>query len=230
MKTSTSDIQWPCNLSQALKDELLLSAITVHGLSDRNQFKRSSVDGVFYIVQGIMSISFASENTNTMNATLLSANTWAGGGVIYNSLSLNATIDEILPCTILYFPKEKIDRLASTNDEVFRWLYHCTLDLQKNWLQSQLCSLYDRESRIVFSLLDLAKRLPAVQGSLIKIDISQKQLSQITGISRPRLNEVLKSLEAANEISLERGSIHLIDIPSLNKKTEKLKHAFQTIS
>jgi DNA-binding GntR family transcriptional regulator len=64
----------------------------------------------------------------------------------------------------------------------------------------------------------------------LKIDISQKQLSQITGISRPRLNEVLKQLEAVGEISLERGSIHLIDIPALSLRTHKLDNAFKNLA
>ena len=147
-----------------------------------------------------------------------------------SGLLLKATIDEIYPTIIICFPKEKIDRLAATNDEVYKWLYHCTLDVQKCWLQAQLCSLYDRECRIVFSLLDISKRLPSVKGSLLKIDISQKQLSQITGISRPRLNEVLKQLEAVGEISLERGSIHLIDIPALSLRTHKLDNAFKSLA
>ncbi len=200
------------------------------GLSEYSQYSRTNEGGVYYVSQGILSISFTSENTNSMNATLISSNTWMGGGIMNSGLLLKATIDEIYPTIIICFPKEKIDRLAATNDEVYKWLYHCTLDVQKCWLQAQLCSLYDRECRIVFSLLDISKRLPSVKGSLLKIDISQKQLSQITGISRPRLNEVLKQLETVGEISLERGSIHLIDIPALSLRTHKLDNAFKNLA
>lgn len=229
MKHFPLQIDWPCSLSDSLKQELLSSATIMSGLSEYSQYSRANEGGVYYVSQGIISVSFTSENTNSMNATLISGNTWMGGGILNSNLLLKATVDEIYPTIIICFPKEKIDRLAATSDEVYKWLYHCTLDVQKCWLKSQLCSLYDRECRIVFSLLDISRRLPSVKGSLVKIDISQKQLSQITGISRPRLNEVLKHLESVGEISLERGSIHLLDIPALAERTHKLDNAYKSL-
>ncbi|MBW3698098.1 Crp/Fnr family transcriptional regulator [Vibrio sp. T187] len=222
MKTHSFNIQWPCELSDFLKQKLLECAIEFHGIPDRALSARVTQGGVFYITKGIMSVSFSAENTNSMNASLLGSGTWFGGSIMSASMSFNATVDELLPVSFIYFPKDKIDKLALSNNEVYKWLYFSVLEVQQDWLKSQLCSLYDRESRIVFSLLQIAKRLPSVQGSLVKIDISQKQLSQITGISRPRLNEVLKELEAQKELSLERGSIHILDIPALSQRISHL--------
>lgn len=222
MKRFSYDIEWPCELSAEIKALLLECAIEVNGVPKRNPNSRAQQGGVFYVTQGIMSVTFSADKTNTMNAGLVGSGMWFGGTVMSSDISFNATLDEILPISFLYFPKEKVDKLAQANHEVYKWLYYSTVEVQKDWIQAQICSLYDRESRVVFSLLQIAQRLPSVQGSLIKIDISQKQLSQITGISRPRLNEVLKALEAQGEVSLERGSIHLLELNALQQRVAKL--------
>lgn len=220
MKNLTSDILWPCELSHELKQSLLESATVLSGLPDRAS---SRMGGVFYIVHGLLSVSFSSENTNTMNANLIGKESWLGASMMTSGIPRNAVVDELLPLSLVYFPKDKIDKLAQTNFEVYKWLYFSSLETQNDWLQAQICSLYDKQSRVIFSLLEISRHLPSVQGSLIKIDISQRQLSQISGISRPRLNEVLKYLEQQGEIGLERGSIHLLEPESLSRRLKNIK-------
>ncbi|MGF1754880.1 Crp/Fnr family transcriptional regulator [Vibrio makurazakiensis] len=220
MKNLPFDIQWPCEISDELKQKLLDTAIVLNALPDRTHNK---VGGVFYIAQGMLSVSFSSENTNTMNANLIGKNSWMGASMMSSDISHSAVVDELLPLSLVYFPKDKIDKLAQSDFEVYKWLYFSSLETQKDWLQAQICSLYDKQSRVIFSLLEISRHLPSVQGSIIKIDISQRQLSQISGISRPRLNEVLKYLEQQGEIGLERGSIHLLEPDSLNLRLKSIK-------
>lgn len=178
--------------------------------------------GVTYLKKGIIAITFGNENTNTMNSGIYGEGSWLGSSMINQSVHLHASIEELEPVEVIYFPKERIDALAATDPFVYKWLYHCSVKAQQQWLFAQITSLHDRQTRVVFTLLEIARLMKTVKGSFIKVSASQKQLSAITGISRPRLNEVLKMLESSGEISIERGSIHLIEPSKLQHRLSVL--------
>ncbi|WP_052772078.1 Crp/Fnr family transcriptional regulator [Vibrio mexicanus] len=142
--------------------------------------------------------------------------------MIGQSVRYKATIEELEPIEMLIFPQAKIEELAKINPEIYKWLYHSTHKTQQAWIRAQISTLYDKETRIVSSLLEIAKYIPNIKGSFQKIHASQRQLSLITGISRPRLNETLKELEVSKEISLERGVIHLLKPDALRKRMERV--------
>ncbi|RJX67133.1 Crp/Fnr family transcriptional regulator [Vibrio sinensis] len=189
-------------------------AIRINPLQDSSNSKKKAVS-VMYIKKGIACIAFGCDSANTMNSGIFGEGSWLGSLMIHQPLSIHATIEELEPVEAICFPKDKIDILAKQDPMIYKWLYHATVKTQQQWLLAQVTSLHDRHTRVVFSLLEIARLTKQVQGSYTKVNASQKQLSTITGISRPRLNETLKMLELCNEISIERGSIHLIDIEKL---------------
>lgn len=217
MDTLQENIIWPCELPSETKEAIVLSAIRVNQFGTSLPSSRQT-SGVTYINKGIASISFGSEQTNTMNAGVYGKGSWLGGSIINQSFKLHATIEEIEPVEAIFFPKDRIDQLAEKDTNIYKWLYHSSLDTQQQWLLAQVVSLHDRETRVVFALLQIARYTSQIKGSLTAVNASQKLLSSVTGISRPRLNEVLKMLESSGEVSVSRGSIHLLDIAQLEER------------
>ncbi|USD67135.1 helix-turn-helix domain-containing protein [Vibrio sp. SCSIO 43136] len=219
------DIQWPCDLDKNTQQQLTDIAIPISGLS---QIKHSAPPtrkgrGVFYVAKGLISVSFAADGPQSMSGGLLGEGLWLGGSLMMTQMLINANIEEVKPTELLYFPKEKIEKLAETNPFIYKWLYFSAGQVQQSWLQSQVASLHDKETRIIATLLSILDKSQSIRGAVPHINISQKQLSTITGISRPRLNEVLKKLEGENKISLARGKVYFEDLESLTKQLQPIK-------
>ncbi len=213
-------ILWPCELSRNLKESLLSIAQPTDNLLNGHE------QGLFYVVQGLAFAHFAPETiVNTMNSAVIRKGIWIGSSQQNKRIHVHSHIEEVNPLTLLYFPKDKISKLCDVNPETYKFLYHTRDTISSTWLTSQLVSLFDKETRIVFALTQLAEHSQSIQGSVIRLELSQKQLSIITGISRPRLNEVLKSLEQSNEVSLERGSIFINDLAKLKLRLYKIEKA-----
>jgi len=214
-------IKWPCELPSTTKEAIVLNATRIQQLGPVTTQGRQ-LNGVMYIKRGIAGIGFSSEHTNTMNAAIFGTGNWLGASVINHVIRVLANIEQVEPIEIIFFAKDKIEQLAEKDPNIFKWLYYGSLQSQHQWLTAQAVSLHDREVRVIYTLLEIAKYANQVQGSVSAVHASQKQLSIMAGISRPRLNEVLKMLEASGEISVSRGSIHLLDQQSLTERLSKL--------
>lgn len=222
MDTLQDKIIWPCELSNETKEAIVLCAVRINQFGTKLNSSRSS-SGVTYINKGIACISFGSDQTNTMNAGVYGKGSWLGSSVINQSFKLHATIEEIEPLEAIFFPKDRIDQLAEKDPSIYKWLYYSSLNTQQPWLLAQIVSLHDRVTRVVYALLEIARYTSQIKGSLTSVNASQKLLSNVTGISRPRLNEVLKMLESVGEVSVSRGSIHLLDINRLEQRLAPIK-------
>lgn len=214
-------IKWPCDLPTTTKEAIVLTATRIQQLGPLTTQGRQ-LSGVMYIKRGIAGIGFNSEHTNTMNSAIFGTGNWLGASMINHVVRVLAHIEQIEPIEIIFFAKDKIDQLAAKDPNIYKWLYYGSLQTQHQWLTAQAVSLHDREVRVVYTLLEIAKYAKKVKGSISAVHASQKQLSIIAGISRPRLNEVLKSLESSEEISVSRGSIHLINQQALAQRLEKV--------
>ncbi|WP_366931179.1 helix-turn-helix domain-containing protein [Moritella sp.] len=68
----------------------------------------------------------------------------------------------------------------------------------------------------------IAAHKPRLQGEQPKINMSQRQISRITGIARQRVNEAIKQLEKEGLVHLGQGCIYLNDITALAHKLDDL--------
>ncbi|MGH8524676.1 MAG: helix-turn-helix domain-containing protein [Gammaproteobacteria bacterium] len=48
--------------------------------------------------------------------------------------------------------------------------------------------------------------------------MTQTQLADLAGGSRPSVNQVLQKLSASGSVNLTRGSIEVLDLPSLQRR------------
>lgn len=218
------EIIWPCTLSKQLKRQLLSISESGEGLpaSQNKQY----FPGLYYIKSGLATISILSENMNNTLGFVLGEKDWLGANAIGYMDELYLLSVELEPIKHLFFCKEKVINLAQTTPEVYKLLFHCLQkDQPKHW-QVTLNTLHDKEVRIVYTLLSLAGKKTVIKGAKISIKITQEQLCIVTGLSRPRVNEVLKAIEKAHEISIERGTIHINDIKALGSRLDQLNTMF----
>ncbi|WP_019027613.1 Crp/Fnr family transcriptional regulator [Colwellia piezophila] len=217
------DIAWPCELSLTLKKSLLSIAsfkdgITSLGGSPKHPFS----SGICYLFEGIVILSTSTLDTSATVGGVIGPQDWIGAGVMDESYRPIYTSEEVVPVVLMAFPKKLLLKLAEQDSEVFKFLFYIAQKSLKKWTQAAATVIHDKEMRIVFSLLELLVLHPKKDDEIPPIKISQQQLAFLSGISRPRVNEVLKALEIAEEIEITRGSLRIINLPKLAARLNNL--------
>ncbi|OED89034.1 Crp/Fnr family transcriptional regulator [Vibrio crassostreae] len=217
--TIAKQIQWPCELPQELIDSLIEIAVfktSVHSLEITQKFQ--NLPGVFYILSGSAGICFSTENMKSISGGVIGRGDWIGALSVHADYNLFAVAEEVEPITMVLFPAEKVLALAEEQCMVFKWLQHSGTRAQSIWMQAYLSSIHEKEQKTIYVLLELAARQNNIAGATVSINISQTQLSTITGISRPRLNEVLKGIEQQGLVKIQRGKVFITDIEGLYER------------
>ena len=217
--TISEQIQWPCDLPQDFIDSLLEIAVLktgIHSLEITKKFQ--NLPGVFYILKGSAGICFSTENMKSLSGGVIGRGDWMGALSIHADYNLFAVAEEVEPITMVLFPESKVLELAERKCMVYKWLLHCGTKAQSIWMQAYLSSIHEKEQKTIYVLLELAARQNNIAGEFVSINISQTQLSTITGISRPRLNEVLKGIEQQGLVKIERGKVFITDAEGLYER------------
>jgi predicted XRE-type DNA-binding protein len=121
---------------------------------------------------------------------------------------------EIEPCSIVHFSNQKLTPITRKNNEIFKWFYSLTFESREKWLQSQIINNANITERIVYQLIEILAHISS-KSMPMEIAISQQQLSDMTGIARQRVNEVMKELERNQMVSLHRAKIIINSIEKL---------------
>ncbi|OCH63157.1 Crp/Fnr family transcriptional regulator [Vibrio splendidus] len=214
--TIREQIQWPCELSADLIESLLDIAVFKSGVDSFEITKKfQNLPGVFYILSGSAGICFSTENMKSLSGGVIGRGDWMGALSIHADYNLFAVAEEVEPITMVLFPASKVLELAERKCMVYKWLLHCGTKAQSIWMQAYLSSIHEKEQKTIYVLLELAARQTNIAGATVSINISQIQLSSITGISRPRLNEVLKGIEQQGLVKIQRGKVFITDVKGL---------------
>jgi CRP-like cAMP-binding protein len=217
------DIDWPCDLSSRIKRKLLSNCIYKKGVSELELTRRySQVPGVVYIIKGAAAVFFSTLEKTSIMGGIIGKGDWLGALNIGEETTHFVFSEEIEELEMIIFPHKLILSLSEEEPSVFHWLFECCKIAHRIWFKSYLSSLYTKESRVIFTLVELSNRQNRISGSVACIQISQHQLGLIVGLSRPRLNEVLKCLELDELISLERGKIYLSNMRALSDKVDSM--------
>ncbi|MDD1825366.1 Crp/Fnr family transcriptional regulator [Photobacterium sp. ZSDE20] len=217
--TISEQIQWPCELPQELIDSLVEIAVFktgIHSLEITQKFQ--NLPGVFYILSGSAGICFSTENMKSLSGGVIGKGDWMGALTIHAEYNLFAVAEEVEPISMILFPADKVLELAEEQCMVFKWLLHSGTRAQSIWMQAYLSSIHEKEQKTIYVLLELAARQNNIAGEFVSINISQTQLSTITGISRPRLNEVLKGIEQQGLVKIQRGKVFITDVEGLYER------------
>lgn len=221
-------IIWPCHLPTELKYQLLSIAKRrkgIHFLNFTQEYQRLS--GVIYILSGVTGLSFTTKNIDNSFGLILGRSDWLGTLTIGNDIRVLSILEEVEEIELLVFSEEEVLKLATENTQVYKWLFYAGQHTQKLWMQAMLTSIHDKQQKVIYFILELAVRKVTMIGSHTKINITQNQLGSIIGISRPRLNEVLKNIERRGAIFIERGTIHITNIDILRAELHSMSLMFR---
>lgn len=217
------EIKWPCELPDSVKRKLLSLGQYCVGIEQLEITKSyAKFPGIFYILGGSVGLCTSTNDMKNIVGGFMGATDWLGALTFGTDVKIFTVAEEIQTLEMLLFPKEKVMALAEEEPLVYKWLFRCGQGSQRLWLQALITSLHEKEQKVVYSLLELAKRQSLVEGAIKQVNISQSQLSMVSGVSRPRLNEVLKIIEESGAIIVKRGRIYLSDREKLQRLLDSM--------
>lgn len=208
-----ADIKWPCHLNSATKDSLLSIARPYDLANLKNR-----IPGIFYVASGCLVGYATNQNMDNSLGLVFGAGCWFGIQAINNPDYKRKQIYETLhPTELWVFPREELERLLEQHLEIYKFLFYIAQKTSSAVMQLGSNTLYCLTTRVTYILLELAEKASTVHDDSI-INITQQHLSQIAGISRPRVNEVLNDLARCGEIRIGRREIALLNIDALRER------------
>ncbi|HEV7147452.1 MAG TPA: Crp/Fnr family transcriptional regulator [Pedococcus sp.] len=177
-------------------------------------------DCVHFIVEGYVVV------LRTTPTGVRAAFTVMGPGEAVGELSLlrpdthrTATVEALEPVVTLALDARAFAALAAQRPEVYRLLVDLLAVRVVRLSDHLVDALYATvEERVIRRLVDLCRIYGVVHGQAV-LPLTQSDLAELSGASRPATNRVLKGLAAQGLVILARGRIHLPDVSALRALT-----------
>ncbi|GAB5992028.1 Crp/Fnr family transcriptional regulator [Aeromonas enteropelogenes] len=216
------DIKWPCELHEKTKFHLIEIAHPIRA----NQLT-VAFPGLIYIHSGSIACFSSNIHLNNSIALIFSKGDWGGTQTICSDgYAPSIYFEELTPSKIFSFPKKKIENILDDNMEIYKFLFYISQKVNRFSLQLGSNFLHDIIARTVYVLLCLCSQDRMAGSKKYNIKITQQKLSELIGISRPRLNETLKALESTGDIILSHGKIVVLNAISLKMRLHNFHYMY----
>jgi len=181
--------------------------------------------GVAFVTQGKFSISIPQQNMSVLYSYIVEECSWFGGLTLMQLPHPFLLIDEIEPVKLLFISKSKVIQLADANPFIYKWLLNMAAENIPQWFQAPLIAFSSKYLRTLYCLVTLLP-INVKEISSIELNITQQELSNICGLSRPRVNEVLRNLETQNIVELQQKKIIILDIHAIFTELDEANLCF----
>lgn len=210
---------WFASLSPTLRHDILRRA-GVRRYRDGQQIavRHEEMAAWMACALGSLRVGLTSATGKSITIDYIEPGQWLGEDMVLGGEAHLHDIHAHGSVTILKLPRNSFMQVFAEHEE-FR------LALMKKQRESTR-QLYERVdalktmdlgSRLAQALVDLAHKhgLPTAGGERIAIQLAQKELAQLLGASRQRVNKQLKRLEEKKTIRLGIGGLTIEDIKTL---------------
>ena len=214
-------VGWLAHRPSAFR-KLLLSRCRLHVLEKGAIVYRigDAPDGVYGVASGRVSVEIAPHEQDPHLIHSLGPGSWFGEAAFFGECERLVTIVATRPSHCLHLPRFEIDEIAKADPNTWRWLGNL-LFVQ---FQAALTAIDDLkirrpDQRIAAILLRLAgiRHQQNVEDMTPEVDATQKDLAEISSLSRTTVGECLDQLQAAGLIARGYGHLTLLDPAALRR-------------
>jgi len=124
----------------------------------------------------------------------------------------NATAIAIDPVETLALHRDQLDELRAGDGAVDRVIIEALVAEVRRLAVQVVDALYvPVDKRIWRRVLELMHVFEGREAASVRIPLTQEELAQIVGTTRPTLNRALKQAEGAGAVRLSRGGLEVVD-------------------
>ena len=218
-------MEWPllASLSDVEREQVLKAA-------RRRVFARGEIvfhegdpsDSLHLVASGRLAVRSSTEGGDTITLNILSPGSYFGelsllrdGGPRLRS----ATVLALEAAETLSLSAKAFRELCGTHPQVEQLVSTLLAQRVEELSDRLLEALYVGMDRRVYRRLLELSDIYAPGSEAATIPLTQTNLADLVGGSRPSVNQVLQKLAAQNIVSLTRGSIEVRDLPSLKRRS-----------
>jgi len=184
-------------------------------------YEGDSGDYLVVIVRGLVKVTVTSPRGDEMLLVTLGPSEVVGELSVIDGGARSASVVALTPTTGIVIGRAPLIALMQRSPELF--------DVLLRSMGALVRRLTERATDLVF--LDLAARVAKLllreaegrsgeqrQGALVDLGLTQTELAQMVGASRPAVNRVLQSLAARGSISITGREITIQDFTALRRR------------
>jgi CRP-like cAMP-binding protein len=138
--------------------------------------------------------------------------------VVSSSHRRSSTVSALEPTTTLSLTFAEFSRLCDDHPGIRALLATLLAARVKRLSDHLLEALFlPTDRRVIRRLLDLCEQYEAAPGQPVVIPLTQTDIAELAGATRPSTNRVLRSLEAKRLLRLRRGQVEVVDRAGLER-------------
>jgi CRP-like cAMP-binding protein len=171
----------------------------------------------FGVVEGLLKMSNDSALGTPITFTGVPSGAWFGEGTLLKRESYRYNIEALRQSVVAGLPIATFDWLIERSIPFNRYLMNQLNERLGQFIAArEIDRLTDVDTRVARSLGALFHPVlyPGV-GELLRI--TQQELGYLVGLSRQRVNEALRTLQARGLIRIEYGGVRVLDLPGLQR-------------
>ena len=180
-------------------------------------------DGMYGVLEGSVRVSGISPEGREIILDFYGPGSWFGEVSALNGLSRGHDAEAYVPTTLLHVSADDLEQLVATHSAFSRAL----LRLEAQRLHVLLAALEQYsvqsiEQRLASRLLMLAGPygVSSAQGLKIELHLPQETLAQLVGVTRQRINQILKDWQHEGLIDHQYGQVTLLDEARFEKLSQ----------
>ncbi len=200
---------------------------SVVALARRRRFARCEVifhegdpgEAMHLVAKGRVGIRVTTPMGDTATLLVLGAGDHFGEMSVISPAPRNATVTALEATETLTIHREQFDELRQRHPGIDRILLEASIAEVRRLSHQLLEALYvPVDKRVLRRLLDLVAVYRANGEETITIPLTQEDLAQMAGTTRPTVNRVLRAAEDAGGLKINRSRIDVLDVEALSRR------------
>ncbi|KGH11362.1 Crp/Fnr family transcription regulator [Comamonas thiooxydans] len=169
------------------------------------------------IISGLLKWSTTTADGHAISYGGMSTGSWIGEGTLCCDLARPADIIALQPTVVVAIPRETFDWLCDTEPSFTRFLLRQISERMFWFIEGWGATrTLDAGGQVRRALAGLFHPWLFPHGPR-HITVSQEEIANLAGVSRPRCNRALKELEQLGILKLEYGGLTVLDLDELRR-------------
>jgi CRP-like cAMP-binding protein len=174
-------------------------------------------DALHLVDQGRFAVRVTTPLGDRATLNVVGPGGWFGELSIVSDAPRNATVAALEPGETLTLRREQVDELRRRDPGVDHVLIGALVEELRQTSVRLLEALYiPADARVLRRLADVAQLYARADGPTV-VPLTQEEIAQLAGTTRPTVNRVLRGAAADGIVLLRRGRIELLDRERLIK-------------